>query len=99
ITYRFDWTASDRRMLSNWMDEEGATAILTGYASLGADEDLDDAMERAGEALESLSQVLDKTGVSGSRQTLIKVGPAVIIPSPERQGDRIEIVVITGPEQ
>ncbi|MGB1949344.1 MAG: DUF4892 domain-containing protein [Marinobacter sp.] len=99
ITYRFDWTASDRRMLSNWMDEEGAKAILTGYATLGADEDLDDAMERAGEALQSLSQVLDKTGVSGSRQTLIKVGPAVIIPSPERQGDRIEIVVITGPDQ
>lgn len=99
ITYRFDWSANDRRMLTNWVDEEGARVILTGYASLGADESLDDAMKRAGGALESLSQVLDKTGVSGARQTLITVGPAVIIPSPARQGDRIEIVVITRPDQ
>ncbi|MEQ9546464.1 MAG: DUF4892 domain-containing protein [Marinobacter sp.] len=96
VTYRFDWTATDRRMLNDWVDEEGARVVLTGFAAFGEDESLEKAMERARDAMESLSQVLDKIGVSSSRQTLITVGPAVIIPSPERQGDRVEIVVIRG---
>lgn len=95
ITHRFDWSATDRRMLNNWVEEDGAQVVLTGFASLGEDEPLEAAMERAQNAMESLSQVLEKSGVSKSRQTLITVGPSVIIPSPERQGDRVEIVVIT----
>ncbi|MGM0767519.1 MAG: DUF4892 domain-containing protein [Pseudomonadota bacterium] len=95
ITYRFDWSASDRRMLTNWTSEDDVQVVLTGYASLTEGESFDDAMERAGQALESMSQVLDKSGVSKDLHTLIPVGPAIIIPSPERQGDRIEIVVIT----
>ncbi|MEX2475491.1 DUF4892 domain-containing protein [Marinobacter sp.] len=95
ITYRFEWSAEDRRMLNNWTEEEGAQVLLTGYVSLGEEESLEDAMGRANESLASLSQVLEKSGIAKDRQTLIAVGPAVIIPSPERQGDRIEIVVIT----
>lgn len=96
ITHRFDWSATDRRMLNNWVEDEGARVVLTGFASLGEKESLEDNMERARQAMESLSQVLDKSGVSRSRQTLITVGPSIIIPSPERQGDRVEIVVIRG---
>ncbi|MFL1453650.1 DUF4892 domain-containing protein [Marinobacter sp. GN3S48] len=95
ITHRFQWSATDRRMLNNWVEEEGAQVVLTGFASLGEDEPLEAAMERAQNAMESLSQVLEKSGVSKSRQTLITVGPSVISLSPERQGDRVEIVVIT----
>ncbi|MGF2685427.1 DUF4892 domain-containing protein [Marinobacter sp. DUT-3] len=95
ITHRFEWSATDRRMLNNWVEEEGAQVVLTGFASLGEDEPLEAAMERAQNAMESLSQVLEKSGVSKSRQTLITVGPSVVFPSPERQGDRVEIVVIT----
>lgn len=95
ITHRFEWSATDRRMLNNWVEEEGAQVVLTGFASLGEDEPLEAAMERAQNAMESLSQVLEKSGVSKSRQTLITVGPSVISLSPERQGDRVEIVVIT----
>lgn len=96
VTYRFDWTATDRRMLNDWVEEEGAQVVLTGFASLGEEESLEKAMERARAAMESLSEVLNKIGVSSSRQTLITVGPAVVVPSPERQGDRVEIVVIRG---
>ncbi|EON92680.1 hypothetical protein MARLIPOL_08004 [Marinobacter lipolyticus SM19] len=96
VTHSFDWSASDRRILNSWADEDGASVVLTGYASLGENEPLEDAMARARNAMESLSQVLDKSGVSRNRQTLITVGPAIIIPSPERQGDRVEIVVIRG---
>lgn len=95
ITHRFEWSATDRRMLNNWVEEEGAQVVLTGFASLGEDEPLEAAMERAQNAMESLSQVLEKSGVAQSRQTLITVGPSVVFPSPERQGDRVEIVVIT----
>ncbi|MBS8239033.1 DUF4892 domain-containing protein [Marinobacter lipolyticus] len=95
ITYRFDWSATDRRMLTNWTGEEGVHVVLTGYSSLTEGESFSDAMERAAQALESMSQVLDKSGVSKDLQTLITVGPAVVVPSPDRQGDRIEIVVIT----
>ena len=53
-------------------------------------------MARASGAVESLSEVLEKTGVSRARQKLIVVGPAVFIADPERQGDRVELTVIRG---
>ena len=52
-------------------------------------------MERAEAAAQSLSQVLAKSGVSESRQMIITVGPTVVIPNPDRQGDRVEVMVIT----
>jgi len=94
ITYRFNWNAIDRRMLNEWAAEEGAQVMLTGYSALRDNESLEDAMARAEGALNSLSRVLDKSGVSQSLQTLINVGPAVVMTAPDRQGDRIEIVVI-----
>lgn len=94
VTYRFDWDANDRRRLNSWANEEGAQVVLTSYSSLADDESLGDAMARAKQAAESLSQVLDKTGVSRSQQTLITVGPAVVFSDPARQGDHVEVVVI-----
>ncbi|AZT84048.1 DUF4892 domain-containing protein [Marinobacter sp. NP-4(2019)] len=96
VTHRFDWSATDRRMLNNWVEDDGAKVVLSGFAALGEQESLEGAMDRARQAMESLSQVLDKSGISRSRQTLITIGPSVVIPSPERQGDRVEIVVIRG---
>ncbi|KPQ01431.1 DUF4892 domain-containing protein [Marinobacter sp. HL-58] len=95
ITFRFDWTSSDRRIINDWADEDGARVILTAYSELQEDESLEESMERAEKAAESLAQVLGKSGVSESRQTIITVGPAVVIPNPDRQGDRVEVMVIT----
>ncbi|MEO9525203.1 MULTISPECIES: DUF4892 domain-containing protein [Marinobacter] len=95
VTYRFDWSATERRQISEWASDDAATVILTGFAALGADETLEDAMSRATEATESLSDVLSKTGVPAARQKLIIVGPGVPIADPNRQGDRVEVTVIT----
>jgi hypothetical protein len=67
VTYRFDWSATERRQISEWASDDAATVILTGFAALGADETLEDAMSRATEATESLSDVLSKTGVPAAR--------------------------------
>ncbi|WP_228739301.1 DUF4892 domain-containing protein [Marinobacter arenosus] len=95
ITYRFDWSATDRRKISDWSEEEGALVVLSGFSALGAEETFEDAMARASEATNSLSEVLAKTGVSAEQQKLIIVGPSVPLADPDRQGDRVEVTVIT----
>lgn len=98
ITYRFDWTASDRRKIREWAEDDGSTIVLAGFSELNGAETLEESMARASGAVESLSEVLEKTGVSRARQKLIVVGPAVFIADPERQGDRVELIVIRGPK-
>lgn len=95
ITYRFDWSSADRRIVNDWAGEEGARVILTAYSELQEAESFEESMGRAEDAAKSLSQVLAKSGVSESLQTIITVGPAIVIPDPDRQGDRVEIMVIT----
>ncbi|WP_228743194.1 DUF4892 domain-containing protein [Marinobacter sp. F4218] len=95
ITYRFDWSATDRRKISEWSGDEGALVVLSGFSALGTDESFEDAMARASEATKSLSEVLAKTGVSSEQQKLIIVGPSVPLDDPDRQGDRVEVTVIT----
>ena len=68
---------------------------LVGYSVLETDESFSDAMERARLATESLSEVLSKTGVSRAQQEIIVVGPAGVFSDPDRQGDRVEVVVIS----
>lgn len=95
ITYNFEWSSADRRIINDWAEDESAQVILTAYSELKEDETFEDSMQRAKAAAQSLSQVLAKTGVSESRQTIITVGPAIVIPNPDRQGDRVEVIVIT----
>ncbi|MFO7994089.1 MAG: DUF4892 domain-containing protein [Marinobacter sp.] len=95
VTFRFDWTATDRRLINDWAGEEEARVILTAYSQLQEDESLDDSLARAEDAASSLARVLAKSGVSESQQTTITIGPTVVIPDPDRQGDRVEVMVIT----
>ncbi|WP_228260770.1 DUF4892 domain-containing protein [Marinobacter orientalis] len=95
ITYQFDWTGADRRIINDWAGEEGARVILAAYSELQEDESFEESLERAEQAANSLARVLVKSGVSESLQTIITVGPAVVIPNPDRQGDRVELMVIT----
>lgn len=97
ITYQFDWTASDRRKIREWAEDDDATIVVTGFSQLQETETLEQSMERAEKAAESLSEVLEKTGVSRSKQKLVVVGPTVFFGDPERQGDRVELTVIRGP--
>ncbi|MBU2955673.1 DUF4892 domain-containing protein [Marinobacter sp. F3R08] len=95
VTYRFDWQSADRRRVNDLAREDGTLVALVGYSALGADESFGEAMERARRATESLSEVLSKTGVSRSQQEIIVVGPAGVFSDPDRQGDRVEVVVIS----
>lgn len=94
ITYRFDWTATDRRKISDWAASEGSVVVLAGFSSFDADETLEQAMVRAEKATRSLADVLAKTGVAKEQQQLIVIGPTVLFSEPERQGNRVEITVV-----
>ncbi|MCL7944520.1 DUF4892 domain-containing protein [Marinobacter sp. ATCH36] len=95
ITFRFEWSGADRRVINDWAGDESARVILTAYSELKEDESFEESVARAEEAAKSLAQVLAKSGISESQQTIITVGPAVVIPNPDRQGDRVEVMVIT----
>lgn len=95
VTYRFNWQATDRRKINELARGEGAKVVLVGYSALGASESLEDSMGRARKAAESLSEVLSKTGVAKQQQELLIVGPSVVLTDPARQGDRVEVMVIT----
>lgn len=95
VTYRFNWQATDRRLVTDLAREEGSVVALVGYSVLEENETFAEAMGRARQATESLSEVLSKTGVSRSQQEIIIVGPAGVFSSPDRQGDRVEVVVIS----
>lgn len=95
VTYRFNWQATDRRLVTDLAREEGAVVALVGYSVLEENETFSEAMDRARQATESLSEVLSKTGVPKSQQEMIIVGPAVVFNGPDRQGDRVEVVVIS----
>jgi hypothetical protein len=95
VTYRFNWQATDRRKVGDLARIEGAKVILVGYSALGENDSFIRAMERARKAAESLSEVLAKTGVSRQQQELVIVGPSVVVSDPTRQGDRVEVMVVT----
>ncbi|WP_291910181.1 MULTISPECIES: DUF4892 domain-containing protein [Marinobacter] len=95
VTYRFDWQATDRRRVTDLAREEGTVVVLVGYSVLETDESFAESMERARLATESLAEVLSKTGVSRNQQEIIVVGPAGVFSDPDRQGDRVEVIVIT----
>jgi len=95
MTYRFDWQATDRRRVTDLAREEGTVVVLVGYSVLEGDESFSESMERARRATDSLSEVLSKTGVSGAQQEIIVVGPAGVFNDSDRQGDRVEVIVIS----
>lgn len=94
VTYRFDFTADDRRQLTDWASRDGAEVVLTGFSALEDDEPLASAIDRSERAAEALAEVLGKTGISRDQVRVIPVGPVVPVEDPGRQGDRVEVLVI-----
>ncbi|MBZ2167925.1 DUF4892 domain-containing protein [Marinobacter sp. F4216] len=95
LTHRFDWSANDRRKIADWARAESTIVVLTGFSSLDAGEGLEESLQRAERAVASLADVLAKTGVPEEQQRTLVVGPAIPIGDPDRQGNRVEITVIT----
>ena len=94
VTYRFDFSADDRRRLTQWAGAEGAEVVLAAFSGLQDDEPLSSALGRAQKAGESLADVLGKTGISRNRIRIVTVGPVVPVEDPNRRGDRVEVLVI-----
>lgn len=97
LTFRFDWSATDRRQLNTWADERDAAVVLASHTELRPEESLEDSFDRASKAADAMSSLLQKSGISTEQQTTIVVGPAIVNGDPGRRGDRIEIVVISAP--
>ena len=96
VTFGFEWQVADRRRLSDLAAAEGATVVLVSYAELEAGESFRQAVDRARQAAEALSEVLAKTGVAKSQQEIVVPGPASVFDNLDRQGNRVEIIVIAG---
>lgn len=94
ITFKFDFSADDRRRLLDWAGDEGAEVVLVSFAELKNGEPLDASIKRAQQAGHSLAELLGKTGVSQSQIRVISIGPAVQSATPNRQSNRVEVVVI-----
>ena len=94
ITFRFDLPTGERRRLQQWAEAGEAEVILAGFSTLEDDETFGEARDRAAEALDSLEELLAKTGVSREQIRKLPVGPGVQVPGPDRRGNRVEILVI-----
>ena len=94
LTYRFDWTTTERRRLNDWAAVDNAEVVLAGFSELGTDTSFDEAIARAEAALGAMSELLQKTGVRGDQIRTVPVGPGVRMPGAPRPGNRIEILVI-----
>ncbi|MBJ6137754.1 DUF4892 domain-containing protein [Marinobacter litoralis] len=97
ITYRFDFTASDRRKLLAWSEKDSSDVVLVAFSELSDDETFEAAIERSDSAAQSFADLLSKIGVSRSQIRILPVGPAVQQAGPSRQGNRLEVVVIKRP--
>lgn len=95
FTVNFNWQSRDRRTLRDWVSVDGAEAMLVVYSELEGSEPLEDSLARARKAGESLSELLAKTGIPADRQRVVVVGPGVLMADPKRQGNRVEIIVIS----
>ncbi|MBR9872368.1 MAG: DUF4892 domain-containing protein [Gammaproteobacteria bacterium] len=97
LTYRFEFTAGDRRQLLAWSEHAKAEVILVAFSELANGEGFEDAVDRSKQAGDSFAELLGKIGVSRSKIQVLPVGPAVQPITPDRSGNRIEVVVIKRP--
>ncbi|MDX1633141.1 MAG: DUF4892 domain-containing protein [Marinobacter sp.] len=97
VTFQFDYDAAARRQLQEWSAEPGSQVLLNSYTVLGDDQSLADAMDRARQAADSLATLLGKSGVSREQIVPVIIGPAVRFEDPSRQGNRIEVKVVSQP--
>ncbi len=94
ITFRFDLPTGERRRVEQWASEDGAEVILAGFSVPGEDESFEQAKQRAADAVDSLAVLLAKTGIRREQIRKLPIGPGVQVPGPDRQGNRIEILVM-----
>ncbi len=97
VTYQFQWSADTRRQLQEWADQTGSRVVLVSYSALGSTETLESALARARKAADSMTSLLVKSGIAREQLTTLVVGPVIAMADPERQGNRIELLVVRQP--
>ncbi|MFW5823839.1 MAG: DUF4892 domain-containing protein [Marinobacter sp.] len=99
ISVSFQWNSDDRRVLKEMASAPDARIVIAGFSELGPGETLEDSLERAERAAETMSDLLDRSGLSRSRHVVRSVGPLVRFSAPERPENRVEILVVSPPEE
>ena len=94
ITFQFDLPTNERRQIQQWASDEDAEVILAGFSAPQEGESFEQAKQRAAEAIDSLAELLAKTGVRREQIRKLPVGPGVQVPGPDRQGNRVEVLVM-----
>ncbi|MFL1485198.1 DUF4892 domain-containing protein [Marinobacter sp. LN3S78] len=97
MSVRFDWDVETRRRIESMAKTEGSRVAIAAFTGLEDDERVEDAIERAERAAGTMSDLLDRSGISRSRHLIQGIGPLVDVASPGRPENRIEILVIAPP--
>lgn len=99
ISIRLEWDGESRRILEDMASVAGSRIVITGFSSLRSGETLEESLARSERAAQTMSDLLDRSGLSGSRHVVRSVGPLVRLSAPERPENRIEILVVAPPEE
>ena len=97
FTVRFDWGVETRRRIETMAEVEGSQVVIAAFAGLGDSETVEESIARAERAAATMSDLLDRSGISRSRHLVRGIGPLVDMASPGRPENRIEILVIAPP--
>lgn len=98
ISISVDWNVETRRQITEKARNPDSRVVIAGFSALGPDETVEQALERSERAVQTMSDLLDRSGISRSRHIIHNVGPLVRIESPGRPPNRIEILIVTPPE-
>lgn len=95
-------SAEQRRTLLEWRDQyPNGHWFLLSFSEIKPDgtdatDDIQTALQQADTARLAATDLLEKLGVPGKRVHAASLGPAMLFSAPERQGNRIEILLIKG---
>ncbi|GGY82434.1 DUF4892 domain-containing protein [Marinobacter zhanjiangensis] len=98
ISISVEWDVETRRQIREKAQDPDSRIVLAGFTALGSDETVEQALERSQKAVQTMSDLLDRSGISRSRHIIRNLGPLVRIESPGRPPNRIEILIVAPPE-
>lgn len=98
ISVRLDWNVETRRLIQDRAASPDSRVVIAAFAALGHDDTIEQSVETAEKAARTMSDLLDRAGISRSRHILRGIGALVRAESPGRPPNRIEILIIAPPE-
>lgn len=99
ISIRFEWDAETRRILNEMASDRDSRIVIAGFSDLRPDESVEQALTRSDKAAQTMSDLLDRSGMARSRHIIRNIGPLVRFSAPGRPENRIEILVVAPPDE